>query len=115
MASSVPMSIGATVSSGVLGLPGPKPRRAMELRPLGFGEIFDRAVTLYIKNFVPFAAIVLVLIVPLGIFQYVLDASAQPSFDAILQALQHPGRAPTQQVPSFLTSPLSIAVFIATL
>ena len=37
---------------------------AMELRPLGFGEIFDRAVTLYIRNFVAFAGIVLVMIVP---------------------------------------------------
>ncbi len=85
----------------------------MELRPLGFGEIFDRAVTLYIRNFVPFASIVMVLIVPLGILQYVLDRSAQPSFDAILQAFEHPGRTLPDKIPSMFDSPLSIAVFVA--
>ena len=57
----------------------------MELRPLGFGEIFDRAVTLYIRNFIPFAAIVMVLVLPLAILQYYLDRAAQPQFDAILK------------------------------
>lgn len=87
----------------------------MELRPLGFGEIFDRAVTLYIRNFVPFAAIVMVLIVPLGFFQYVLDRGAQPSFDAILQAFEHPDRGAPPTVPSIFDSPLSIGVFVASL
>ena len=48
-----------TLASRVFASPGKK-ALAMELRPLGFGEIFDRAVTLYIRNFVPFAAIVMV-------------------------------------------------------
>ncbi|MGA9943987.1 MAG: hypothetical protein WBP75_03030, partial [Candidatus Cybelea sp.] len=83
----------------------------MELRPLGFGEIFDRAVTLYIRNFLPFAAIVAVLIVPLAILQYVLDLSSQPEFDAMLRILIHPKLASTTPIPSIFNSPLTIAVF----
>jgi hypothetical protein len=83
----------------------------MELRPLGFGEIFDRAITLYIRNFLPFAAIVAVLIVPLAILQYVLDLSSQPEFDAMLRILMHPKLAPTTPIPSIFTSPLTIVAF----
>ncbi|MGA7248098.1 MAG: hypothetical protein WBW89_10090, partial [Candidatus Cybelea sp.] len=83
----------------------------MELRPLGFGEIFDRAITLYIRNFLPFAAIVAVLIVPLAILQYVLDLSSQPEFDAMLRILMHPKLAPNTPIPSIFTSPLTIVVF----
>ena len=64
----------------------------MELRPLGFGEIFDRAITLYIRNFVPFAAIVMVLVVPLAILQYFLDLSSQPQLDALVRIFTHPER-----------------------
>ncbi|MEO6835188.1 MAG: hypothetical protein ABI231_04700 [Candidatus Tumulicola sp.] len=63
----------------------------MELRPLGFGEIFDRAITLYVRNFRPFFAIVLVLIVPLAVVQYVLDSSQATQIDAVLRVIQHPG------------------------
>ncbi|MGA8097681.1 MAG: hypothetical protein WB810_03370 [Candidatus Cybelea sp.] len=83
----------------------------MELRPLGFGEIFDRAVTLYIRNFFPFAAIVAVLIVPLAILQYVLDLSSQPEFDAMLRILIHPKLASTTPIPSIFNSPLTVVVF----
>jgi hypothetical protein len=83
----------------------------MELRPLGFGEIFDRAVTLYIRNFLPFAAIVAVLIVPLAILQYVLDLSSQPELDAMIRILIHPKLASTTPIPSIFNSPLTIAVF----
>jgi hypothetical protein len=63
----------------------------MELRPLGFGEIFDRAITLYVRNFRPFFAIVLVLIVPLAVVQYLLDSSQSTQIDALLRVLAHPG------------------------
>lgn len=63
----------------------------MELRPLGFGEIFDRAITLYVRNFRPFFAIVLVLIVPLAVVQYVLDSSQSAQLDVLMRVLQHPG------------------------
>lgn len=82
----------------------------MELRPLGFGEIFDRAVTLYIRNFIPFAGIVAVLIVPLAILQYILDTLEGPQLDAMIQILEHPERARTEHLPTVLDSPASIAI-----
>ncbi|HKU82092.1 MAG TPA: hypothetical protein VJP76_07970, partial [Candidatus Tumulicola sp.] len=66
----------------------------MELRPLGFGEIFDRAVTLYVRNFPSFFAIVLVLIVPLGVVQYFIDSSQSTQIDAMLNAIRHPNAKP---------------------
>jgi hypothetical protein len=42
------------------------------LRPLGFGEIFDRAVTLYVRNFVPFSLIVLIVMIPNAIYQFLM-------------------------------------------
>lgn len=87
----------------------------MELRPLGFGEIFDRAVTLYIRNFLPFAAIVAVLIAPLAILQYFLDVNAQPQFDAMFRIFTHPGRAGTEPIPTIFNSPAAVAIMIVML
>ena len=44
------------------------------LRPLGLGEVLDRAVTLSVKHFVPFALILVVYTIPLGIVQYFATA-----------------------------------------
>ncbi|HLY02855.1 MAG TPA: hypothetical protein VKR56_10230 [Candidatus Cybelea sp.] len=85
----------------------------MELRPLGFGEIFDRAVTLYVRNFVPFATIVIVFVLPTAMLQYLLDRGSQPEYYAILQILRHPARAHTQHIPTMLDSPGLIVISIA--
>ena len=87
----------------------------MELRPLGFGEIFDRAVTLCIRNFVPFAAIVAVLIVPNALLQYVYNLSSQPAFDAMIKQIQHPGQARAEHVPTIFNSPGLLGIFAAIL
>ena len=87
----------------------------MELRPLGFGEIFDRAVTIYIRNFVPFVAIVMVLVVPLSIFRYFVNRGAQPQLDAMIRIFQHPERAAAEHVPSVFQSAGSTAALIVTL
>jgi hypothetical protein len=87
----------------------------MELRPLGFGEIFDRAVTLYIRNFWPFAAIVAVLIVPLAILQYLVDLSSQPELDAMLRILLHPKLGPNPPIPAIFNSPSDVAVLVVLL
>jgi hypothetical protein len=89
----------------------------MELRPLGFGEIFDRAITLYLRNVLPFAAIVAVIVVPLAILQYLSDRSAMPQWDYLVKAMQHPGSASVGAVPAstLLSSPQSIAVLLAIL
>ncbi len=86
----------------------------MELRPLGFGEIFDRAITLYIKNFIPFVGIVCVLILPLAVIQYFLDLGAAPQWDQTMRILEHPN-APVSSapvVPYIFTSPLYLSMFV---
>jgi hypothetical protein len=96
----------------VFGLPGPK-ARAMELRPLDFGGIFDRAIVLYVRNFVAFAGIVTATIVPVAIVQYFVLVGAQPQLDATLDVLQHPERLRTEHVPTLFDSPLMLAIAIA--
>ncbi|HEY1429773.1 MAG TPA: hypothetical protein VGF18_09375, partial [Candidatus Tumulicola sp.] len=75
----------------------------MDLRPLGFGEIFDRAITLYLKNFKAFFAIVLVVLVPYAFVQYGLDAQQSAQFQALFWVFQHPH----DPVPASLTTPQS--------
>lgn len=86
----------------------------MELRPLGFGEIFDRAITLYVRNFIPFAGIVSVVIVPMAVLQYFYDKSVAPQFDQMFKILSHPS-APVHQAPpaGIFSSPFTFALFIA--
>ncbi len=84
----------------------------MDLRPLGFGEIFDRAITLYVRNFWPFLAIVLVLIVPLAVIQYVLDSSQLAQFDQMIHVFTHPN-APPPALASLFSSPGEIAAIAA--
>ncbi len=84
----------------------------MDLRPLGFGEIFDRAITLYVRNFWPFLAIVLVLIVPLAVIQYVLDSSQLAQFDQMIRVFTHPN-APQPALASLFSSPGEIAAIAA--
>jgi hypothetical protein len=85
----------------------------MELRPLGFGGIFDRAVTLYIKNFVAFVAIAMVMIVPLAISQYAIDLASQPQYDAMIWIFEHPGGS-VPRVPTIFDSKDSVIALIAT-
>ncbi|MGZ3548546.1 MAG: hypothetical protein ACXWNZ_09540 [Vulcanimicrobiaceae bacterium] len=62
----------------------------VQLRPLGLGEIFDRAVTLYVRNFAAFSVIALFLLAPLCIAQYFVLNDQQTAMDAILRQMQHP-------------------------
>ncbi len=50
--------------------------RPFDLRPLGIGEIFDRAVTIYVQNFLVFAAILLAVFLPLGCAEYFFFGNA---------------------------------------
>ena len=89
----------------------------MELRPLGFGEIFDRAITLYIRNFLPFAGIVAVVVLPLAILQYFIDMSSMGQFDQAIKILTHPNAPPpsTPVLPSFMTDWRVGVLFIVTM
>lgn len=62
------------------------------LRPLSLGEIFDRALTLYVRNFVPLTLIVSVLVVPLAVVQYFVGLHESSSITQILAQIEHPGK-----------------------
>lgn len=62
------------------------------LRPLGVGEIIDRALTLYIKNFVVFTATLLsVIFIPFAVGEYFLLSAQSGEYDAIGKMLLHLG------------------------
>lgn len=84
----------------------------MDLRPLGFGEIFDRAITLYVRNFWRFLAIVLVLIVPLAVVQFVLDSSQAMQLNEMIRVLTHPN-APQPVLTNLFSSPAEIGAIAA--
>lgn len=64
------------------------------LRPLSLGEIFDRAVTLYVRNFVPFVLIALVIVVPMAILQYFAGMRDGATFVQLMAQIQHPHKGP---------------------
>lgn len=64
--------------------------RAALLRPLTLGEIFDRAVTLYVRNFVPISLIALVVVVPSAVLQYFAGLHASATFTQLLQQIENP-------------------------
>lgn len=47
-----------------------------DLRPLGAGELLDRAVTLFVRDFVPIVIVIAVVIVPIFIFQAIVAPKA---------------------------------------
>lgn len=63
------------------------------LRPLSLGEIFDRAVTLYVCNAVLFTSIALVVVLPMAIMNYFAGLHDSATFAQILAQAQHPGKA----------------------
>jgi hypothetical protein len=70
------------------------------LRPLGIGEIIDRALTLYMRNFVLFSATVAVVIfVPLALGQYLLFIDQASEIRQMISVMSHPGAPPPPIVP----------------
>jgi hypothetical protein len=84
------------------------------LRALTIGEIFDRAVTMYVRNFATFTLIVLTLLVPIGLLQYAYTDRAGESFAQLLRQMQHPGSAP-QFDGSQLAALVGIALLVVLL
>ncbi len=80
------------------------------LRPLGFGEVFDRAITLYVRNFVPFSLIVLVQAVPYFIYAAVMSGLQTSNFAAMIETLRHPGSRSAPQ--AFLPTGTSLWVVV---
>ncbi len=83
----------------------------MKLQPLELGAIFQRAMALYTRNFIPFAAAVVATIIPVAMLQYVVGVREQPQVDATIDLLQHPDRLRTEHIP--LLSPETLALATA--
>ncbi|HEY6327554.1 MAG TPA: hypothetical protein VIW73_13700 [Candidatus Cybelea sp.] len=81
----------------------------MEVRPLDLGDIFNRAITLYMRHFRALAGIALAAILPLALVQYVTLRLEGPQLDALLAVWQHPERLGTQQLPTVFNSPTALA------
>jgi hypothetical protein len=65
---------------------------AYTLRPLGIGEIFDRAVTLYVRNFVTFTLMVLTLLAPIGVVQYFVIPDQAASLSETIGQISNPSK-----------------------
>jgi hypothetical protein len=111
-------------------------RSAQILRPLGNGELLDRAVTLCVRHFVLFALIYLVYAIPFALVQFYAShdlARTIESLSTVLQAQTHGGKTPSVDqilkglsqgprtngwaaltvVLSFLVAPLPVAALIS--
>ncbi|HZV76593.1 MAG TPA: hypothetical protein VFF63_02400 [Candidatus Babeliales bacterium] len=82
----------------------------MELRPLSLGEIFNRAILLYLRNFRAFFAIVLVTVVPLALVEYFVTLAAQPEIEATLRSLSQPQPVHGAHAPTLLDSPGALTI-----
>ena len=71
----------------------------VRLRPLSIAEIFDRAITLYVRNFVPFLIVAAFVAVPMAIAQYYMGAANGQTWQQILAQAQHPGSTPIDNTP----------------
>ncbi|HUZ50476.1 MAG TPA: hypothetical protein VMW12_12190 [Candidatus Dormibacteraeota bacterium] len=75
------------------------------LRPLSIGEILDRAVTLYVRNFALFTLIILTVSLPMAIVQYAFAGSQAQSLQAAITILEHPTPPPDAGRPAKPPSP----------
>ncbi len=80
------------------------------LRPLGFGELFDRAVTLYVRNFIPFSLIVLVVMIPNSIAQYSMQAQSLAQIAALLKGAG--GATPTDPFAVYSSGSFGFAMLM---
>lgn len=86
----------------------------VQLRPLGIGEIFDRAVTLYVRNFPLFAIISAFVIVPISIVNYFAIGQQSGTYAQILDQIQHPTRS-ASQMPAMPFSPWFLVLIAVSL
>jgi hypothetical protein len=87
----------------------------VQLRPLGLGEIFDRAVTLYVRNIVPLTIIALVVVLPLTIAQY-FATGTDSTYQQLLDQIQHPGKTPPStavMMPGWMFVYFALAIVLA--
>jgi hypothetical protein len=58
-----------------------------ELRPLGAGELLDRAVTIFVRHFVPIVVVIAVTLVPLTILEALSNPHATSTFNDMMTVL----------------------------
>lgn len=86
------------------------------LRPLTIGEIFDRAVTIYVRNFVVFTLMVLTLLAPIAILQYfALPSQAQSLAQIAQQASDAGSKTPAPALSNAQLGMLAAILLIAVL
>lgn len=82
----------------------------MELRPLDFAGIFNRAIALYSRYFLSLVALAVVMVAPVAALEYVIDLREQPQIDASIELLQHPDRLRTEHVPALSPDAMGMTV-----
>ncbi|MDP9016799.1 MAG: hypothetical protein M3N19_00570 [Candidatus Eremiobacteraeota bacterium] len=89
------------------------------LRPRNVGEILDRAVTIYVRNFVTFTVIALFFFLPLSVLEYFTQPDAAAAYAQLGQQLSSvrtghpvasPPQSPTQRDATFVILALSIGL-----
>jgi hypothetical protein len=86
------------------------------LRPLGFGEILDRSITLYLRNFLPFVGIVLVMLVPFSALQYAVDSIQAGQIALIFHQITHPeSKVPAAAAIPHVGAPTLVAIGLGAL
>ncbi|MBC5809585.1 MAG: hypothetical protein GIW95_01815 [Candidatus Eremiobacteraeota bacterium] len=82
------------------------PGTAQALRPLGLGEILDRAVNLTVKYFLLFALIAAAFAIPEAVLQYKSSEASGAFFAAVADAIKQSGqgKSATPVVPYFPSS-----------
>ncbi len=89
-----------------------EPAQSFDLRPLGIGEIVDRAVTIFVRNFVMFCIIAAFVTIPVAIAGYFAALGSAGALESILKQVQHPTPA-SQAFPAI--APWYFLVIVASL
>lgn len=87
---------------------------APQLRSLRIGEIFDRATTMYVRNFSVFTLIVLTLLAPTAIVRYLLLGEQAGDFTQLFQEMSDPrhARAMAPASASLLLTTLTLSIVV---
>ena len=92
-----------------------------ELRPLGAGEILDRAITLYVRWFAPIVIVLAVVAIPLTVLQALVSPHASQAFTDMARVFSSAGDATaSRQAAEAMsrhnqTGPLSFLVIVVAL
>lgn len=74
-----------------------------ELRPLGAGELLDRAVTIFVRQFVPIVVVIAVTLVPLTVLEALSNPHATSTFNDMMTVLTTSGSAASRRAAEDLT------------